>query len=93
MIKNVINLTPTMKRTLLRWLVDGEIDMDEADDILHGEEARQRRQLDARTMMRVMYEDNPDKWREKAARLNALADGTMTIDEYIAWADEEEVFY
>lgn len=93
MIKNVIYLTPTMKRTLLRWLVDGEIDMDEADDILHGEEARQRRQLDARTMMRVMYEDNPDKWREKAARLNALADGTMTIDEYIAWADEEEVFY
>lgn len=93
MIRNVINLTPTMKRTLLRWLVDGEIDMNEADDILHGEEARQRRRLDARTMMRVMYEDNPDKWREKAARLNALADGTMTIEEYIAWADEEEVFY
>ena len=93
MIKNVIELTPTMKRTLLRWLIDGEVDLDEADDMLHGEEARQRRRHDARTIMRVMYEDNPDKWREKAARLNALADGTMTIDEYMAWAHDAGVFY
>lgn len=93
MIRNVIALTPTMKRTLLRWLIDGEINLNEAEDILRGEEARQRRAIDARIVMHVMYEDDPKKWREKATKLNALADGAMTIDEYIQWADAAGMFF
>ena len=93
MIRNVIALTQAMKRTIIRWLIDGEINLNEAEDILHGEEARQRRATDARVVMHVMYEDDPKKWREKAAKLNALADGAMTIDEYIQWADEAGMFF
>lgn len=93
MIRNAIALTPAIKRTIIRWLIDGEINLNEAEDILHGEEARQRRATDARIVMHVMYDDDPKKWREKAANLNALADGAMTIDEYIQWADAAGMFF